>query len=490
MIKLRNYVILIFIVASCTSKQNTATNLPVGNQLTHAKTADGQYISWKEHIIDDTEISGIAISGSDGLSIADLDKDGFIDIVSVHESDTEYDEALEGYIRIAFGSKDPNKWELATLAKGAEAAAAEDVAIEDLNGDGFLDIVVACELAHLIYFQNPGTNIRSTKWKRNIPTITKNRGSYIRVFTADFNKDGSPEIIAANKGGQLGSGSQDSLVNKSDPISYFELTGNPLDDQSWKEHELISVKIPINSQPIDIDNDGDLDVIAGSRGENKIILFENVSNNAVAFKQHPINLNTSLLTLNNTLPQANGFNMEYMDVNGDNRLDIILAVTFDDFALGTHLVWLEQPADWSQEWILHPIGDIVPDKIVGLSVADINNDGNKDVIVGSYSRGDRKMDEKITTTDALGRLAWFENIGNTNKPWIRHDISRRKRGMFDKFISLDVDKDGDIDFLSTRGNSEPYDGVFWLEQVRTKEPIKSFSKARKNDSEEMPLASE
>ena len=59
--------------------------------------------------------------------------------------------------------------------------------------------------------------------------------------------------------------------------------------------------------------------------------------------------------------------------------------------------------------------------------------------------------------------------------------------MFDKFLSRDMDGDGDIDFVATRGNSVPYDGVFWLEQVRNAEPVPSFSRGREFDSEEMPL---
>ena len=71
--------------------------------------------------------------------------------------------------------------------------------------------------------------------------------------------------------------------------------------------------------------------------------------------------------------------------------------------------------------------------------------------------------------------------------WLRHDISRRYRGMFDKFIARDVDRDGLIDFIGTRGNSEPFDGVFWLQQVRTRDPVPVFSRARALDSEEAPL---
>lgn len=61
--------------------------------------------------------------------------------------------------------------------------------------------------------------------------------------------------------------------------------------------------------------------------------------------------------------------------------------------------------------------------------------------------------------------------------WVRHDISRRLRGMFDQFVPIDLDGDGDMDFASTRGNSYPYDGVFWLEQVRTEEPTNRFTPA-------------
>jgi hypothetical protein len=44
-----------------------------------------------------------------------------------------------------------------------------------------------------------------------------------------------------------------------------------------------------------------------------------------------------------------------------------------------------------------------------------------------------------------------------------------------------------MDFVSTRGNSTPYDGVFWLEQVRTAAPARAFTQAREQDSPEVPL---
>jgi hypothetical protein len=59
--------------------------------------------------------------------------------------------------------------------------------------------------------------------------------------------------------------------------------------------------------------------------------------------------------------------------------------------------------------------------------------------------------------------------------------------MFDAFVVRDMDGDGDVDFVTTRGNSTVYDGVFWLEQVRSRTPRPAFARARSADSPEMPL---
>ena len=58
------------------------------------------------------------------------------------------------------------------------------------------------------------------------------------------------------------------------------------------------------------------------------------------------------------------------------------------------------------------------------------------------------------------------------------------RGMYDKWLLVDLDGDGDLDAAGTRGNSEPYDGVLWLEQVRSSEPGAVFTQARSSDSEQ------
>jgi len=48
-------------LVACTNVDKKLVDLPVAERLSAANIKNGQYISWKEHLIDDTALSGIPI---------------------------------------------------------------------------------------------------------------------------------------------------------------------------------------------------------------------------------------------------------------------------------------------------------------------------------------------------------------------------------------------------------------------------------------------
>ncbi|MEQ9507301.1 MAG: VCBS repeat-containing protein [Hyphomonas sp.] len=478
------------------SPEIPAVDMPLADMLTEARAPNGAFISWREHLIDAEDVNGgVAIRGGDGLVIGDLDRDGFPDIISVHED--------SGHIRIAFGGQDPREWTLVTLTHGAGAAAVEDVAIGDLNQDGWLDIIAACEDAHLIYFENPGTDIRTTQWDSIIPEITQNRGSWLRVFMADMNGDGALDITAANKGAAdiIDPAVADGIASST---SLFLIDGTPLEQASWREQILLRKGIANTAMPVDIDGDGDLDVLAASRNEEVMFLLENnatLPDETLEITEHKIQIKAGFEPPEGWRGLANAFQSEFADLDGDGRLDLVVNAHEAAPGMLPHfgLVWLQQPASLDDPWTLNRIGHVMPDWIAGIRMADIDSDGDLDVVAGgysglnilagAYSGAPRLQDDPgAIASDTVGRIAWFENPGhpNTDKEWRRHDISRRVRDMNDAFVPIDLDSDGDLDLVSTRGNSGDLDGVFWLEQVRSQEARPNFTAARETDSRQLP----
>ena len=473
-----------------------ADDVTVADMPTVARAPTGDFISWREHRIDDQDTNGgLPIRGGDGIAIGDIDRDGFEDLVTAHED--------SNHIRVAFSNGNTKKWTLRTIAEGASAGAVEDVALADLNNDGYLDVIAACETAHLLYLQNPGLQARSGEWAALIPNFSRNRGSWLRVFATDFDGDGRPELTAANKGTadvvRLDAGDVDNGAT-----SLIRILGDPLMSANWQETVLFQEGVPNTALPVDVDGDGDADVIAAKRVRQQIVIIETQGVSGLGeleTRPRPVRILPAFDVPAGWRALTNAFHADTADINNDGRLDLlvnVLELADDPSFRHAGLGWLMQGDSLDAPWVLHRIGNTLPDWVIGIHVTDIDGDGDEDVVTGgysginiidgAYSGASRDFDDpSVTAASSVGRIAWFENPDSVDDKWTRHDVSRRARGMFDMFASRDVDGDGDTDLISTRGNSGQYDGVFWLEQVRTKVPAPSFTPARASESQPLPL---
>jgi hypothetical protein len=121
------------------------------------------------------------------------------------------------------------------------------------------------------------------------------------------------------------------------------------------------------------------------------------------------------------------------DIDNDGRLDAI--VGFEAINKPGKLAWYQQPADPTTAWTEHVIADVVGP--MSLDVADMDGDGDLDVIVGEHNY------EKPETA----ALWIFENLEGTGKSWKKHQASIGDEH-HDGAKAVDIDDDGDIDIIS------------------------------------------
>ncbi len=167
---------------------------------------------------------------------------------------------------------------------------------------------------------------------------------------------------------------------------------------------------------VDIDGDGDMDVLSSSINDDKIVWHENKDGQGTYFVPHTI---TTL---------ANGANSVYAsDIDGDGDMDVLSTSYYD-----AKIAWYENTDGQGTFGTQQTIGTLIADNPFSVHASDIDGDGDMDVLSTSY------YDSKIL---------WYENTDGQGTFGTQQTITTNAAGAYSVY-SVDIDGDGDMDVLS------------------------------------------
>lgn len=285
----------------------------------------------------------------------------------------------------------------------------------DIDNDGYIDILTASLEGHKM------------SWYRNLdgqgnfgPEITLNETPvyYLSVDFVDLDNDGDKDILY--------------LSNNPSYIAWLENLGagsfGP--EQIIIEENYISTVIPT-----DMDNDGDLDLVAAISDTytSWIVWYENLDGQGTFGEE-------TMLIQNNI--EYNKILLE--DIDNDGKQDLFAT----DFVLwGGSISWYKNLGNnnFSDAQLIYQFDYLQSGgtNIVDIKYVDINTNGKNDLVITA------EEDTGVNTY-------WFENIDNSGSFGPIQYIGDLEYN----YQFNDLDNDGDLDILkwSSQGNS-----IFWKE---------------------------
>lgn len=340
------------------------------------------------------------------LHIVDLDQDGLLDVLA---SEGKLNQIL--WIR----QVETNIYEERTIGQPVKGPA--HIKTADLDGDGDLDVLVAGmgivtpnndSIGSVVVLENDGQN----NFKNRVLLENTYRVTYVEA--GDLDGDGDLDLVAGQFGYYQGE------------VRWLEQTS------PWKftSHALLDLPGTIHAPVVDIDQDGDLDLLAlVSQNWENIYWFDN--DGAGTFTAEVIYGST------NKDYGSSGIQVADIDRDGDPDIAFTNGDGFDYAIPGSRpwhgVQWLEN--DGNGAFTFYRIGDFSGS--YSPVVVDIEGDGDNDILAVS---GFNDWSDETAVSVML-----FENTGN--EVFRPHILAHTPTHLV-VADAADMDGDGRVEFLT------------------------------------------
>jgi hypothetical protein len=245
-------------------------------------------------------IDGIDVGSESTVAFGDIDGDGDLDMLVGNKIDRNTQQSARMYVFRNDGSAREPRFVLADtldLATSYHYAPA----LADLDGDGLIDMLLGTWNHDVLHFRNTGTP-QQPRWEQDTArTVRLTRGSNTTPALVDIDGDGDLDLFVGEASGT---------------INFYRNVGSSTDPR----FELVSdeyggIDVGRRSHPafVDLDSDGDLDMIVG-REEGGGVVFRNVGTRT----EPRFERDDSLL-----LPLPPLGSPAFVDLNGDGRHDLV-----------------------------------------------------------------------------------------------------------------------------------------------------------------------